>query len=329
MPETKGQRSVHEVLVLLLAVAFDLIGEPAASVHPVVWYGRLIRALESRAPRGQGAQLRYGVIMLLVAFPLVLVPVKLFQGLIGSIEKKAKDYGEARVGLFASAVFIGMALKPFFALRMLVEAGAQVRRSLEQGDLEEAREALRSLVSRDRSHLNPGLVAAAAIESLAENVSDSVVAPLWYYALFGLPGAALYRLANTFDSLIGYHGKYEYLGKAAARLDDLLNLLPARLSALLIVACAPLYGGSRKEAWRVWRRDAGKTESPNAGHPMSAAAGALGVRLEKVEHYILGEERRNITSAVIVQAERMTWWVGACAFLLALVVRIWRQAGRG
>lgn len=318
----------REVLELLLAAGFDLLGEPAASVHPVVWYGRLIRVLERRAPRGQNAQLKYGVIMLLLAFPLVLASVKLFQGMIESIEKRARKRGRARAGFLASVVLTGAALKPFFALRMLVEAGAQVRRPLEQGAQEEAREALRSLVSRDRSHLSPELVAAAAIESLAENVSDSVVAPLWYYAHFGLPGAALYRLANTFDSLVGYHGKYEYLGKAAARLDDLLNLIPARLSALLIIVCAPLYGGSSTEAWRMWRRDADKTESPNAGHPMAAAAGALGVRLEKVEHYVIGEEKRKITPAVIAQAERMTWWVGACAFLLSLAVRIWRRAER-
>jgi adenosylcobinamide-phosphate synthase len=138
------------------------------------------------------------------------------------------------------ALIEGTGRKPFFALRMLAEAGRSVRLALEHGDLLAARLALQSLVSRERSELTVELVGAAAIESLAENLSDSIVAPLLYYLLFGLPGAALYRLFNTFDSMIGYHGSYEYLGKAAARLDDVLNILPARITALLIIAFTPL-----------------------------------------------------------------------------------------
>ncbi|GHO46399.1 hypothetical protein KSX_45620 [Ktedonospora formicarum] len=203
-----------------------------------------------------------------------------------------------------------------------------MRRALEREDLEAAREALGSLVSRDRSQLSRELIVAAAIESLAENLSDSVVAPLCYYALFGLPGAALYRLANTFDSMIGYHGSYEHLGKAAARLDDTLNLLPSRLTALLIIACARLYDGDQRQAWAIWRSDASKTESPNAGQPMAAAAGALGLRLEKVGHYVLGVERRSLTPSAIKRAEQMVWWVGGCAFLCALVVRVLRRRVR-
>ena len=117
--------------------------------------------------------------------------------------------------------------------------------------------------------------------------------------------------------MIGYHGRYEYLGKAAARTDDMLNVLPSRLTALLIVLCAPLFGGDCRRAWFTWRRDAHKTESPNAGHPMAALAGALGVRLEKVEHYMLGDAIQPLQPAVIEQAERITLFIGACAFALA------------
>ncbi len=224
------------------------------------------------------------------------------------------------------ALIIGFALKPFFALRMLAHAGRMVRLPLECGDLLVARQALQSLVSRERSHLTADQAAAAAIESLTENLSDSVVAPLFYYTLSGLPGAALYRLYNTFDSMVGYHGQYEYLGKTAARLDDLLNFLPARLTALLIIGAAPLYGGDRRRAWHIWRRDARKTASPNAGHPMSAAAGALGVRLEKVDHYVLGDSTKRLEPADIKRAERMVWWVGGIAFMLAILCkRLWRM----
>src|SRR5207244_7333545 len=158
-------------------------------------------------------------------------------------------------GLVLYALIEGTGLKPCLALRMLAEAGRSVRLALEQGDLPAARHALQSLVSRERSELTAELAGAAAIESLAENLSDSIVAPLLYYTLFGLPGAAAYRLFNTFDSLVGYHGQYEYLGKAAARLDDILNVLPARLTALLIMALAPLFGGNQRNAWQIWQRD--------------------------------------------------------------------------
>jgi adenosylcobinamide-phosphate synthase len=208
---------------------------------------------------------------------------------------------------------------------MLAEAGRSVRLALERGDLTAARHALGNLVSRDRSELTAELAGAAAIESLAENLSDSIVAPLFYYTLFGLPGAAAYRLFNTCDSMLGYHGRYEYLGKAAARFDDALNLLPARLTALLIIVLAPLYGGNQWTAWRIWRRDSRRTASPNAGHPMAAAAGALGIQLEKVDHYILGDTEKAISPQSIQQAEQMVWWVGGCAIVLTAIFKTrWR-----
>nr|BBH85947.1 cobalamin biosynthesis protein CobD [Thermosporothrix sp. COM3] len=309
-------RWMIELAALLVAQGLDLLGEPPLSLHPVVWYGKLIRGLEKRAPGQPGAQLCYGVLMLVLAAPFALVPAWIVQRL----AKRVRHRGA--VGIVLYGLLIGAGLKPFFALRMLVDAGAEVRQALERDDIVAAREALRSLVSRDRSRLDAELAGAAAIESLAENLSDSVVAPLFYYACFGLPGAALYRLVNTFDSMIGYRGTYEYLGKAAARLDDLLNLVPSRLTASLIVLCAPLFGGDRRQAWRIWRRDARNTASPNAGHPMAAAAGALGVRLEKVGHYVLGEKQKELTPLHIQRAERMVWLVGGGGLLLAL---LWRQ----
>ncbi len=227
-------------------------------------------------------------------------------------------------GVILFALIEGIGLKPCFALRMLAGAGRSVRLALEQGDLPAARNALQSLVSRDCSGLTAELAGAAAIESLAENLSDSVVAPLLYYTLLGLPGAAAYRLFNTFDSMIGYHGQYEYLGKAAARLDDVLNVLPARLTALLIIALAPLFGGSQLKAWHIWRRDAYKTASPNAGHPMAAAAGALGLQLEKVGHYTLGDKDKVMTASGVRQAEQMVWSIGCVVvFLTALFKMLW------
>lgn len=310
-------------VALLLAFVFDLWGEPPANWHPVIWFGRLIHCLERGAPRGRLPQLLYGAAMPVIVAPLVCAPALLVHRL--AVHLRAACHN-ALCGDLLYALVEGGALKPFFALRMLAEAGRAVRLPLERHDLPAARQALQSLVSRDRSQLSAELAAAAAVESLAENLSDSVVAPLFYYALFGLPGAALYRLCNTFDSMIGYHGRYEYLGKAAARLDDLLNLLPSRLSALLIIGSAPLFGGDWRRAWHIWRRDARKTASPNAGQPMAAMAGALGIQLEKVGHYQLGDAERSPTPADIRKAELMVWRVSILALLLAMGIRIMGSA---
>lgn len=311
---------------LLVAYALDRLGEPPAHWHPVVWYGRLIAKLERAAPADRVPQLLYGAAMLLLAAPAALLPSLLVERVAERARIGAARRGYAPVGGLLYALTEGAALKPFFALHMLVDAGRAVREALEQDDLPAARQALQSLVSRDRSQLPAELVAAAAIESLAENLSDSIVAPLFCYTLAGLPGAALYRLCNTFDSMLGYHGRYEYLGKAAARLDDALNLLPARLTALLIIAGAPLFGGDRRHAWRIWRRDARKTASPNAGQPMAAAAGALGVQLEKVDHYVLGDNERAATAHDIRRAEQMVQRIGTFVILLAIVAKLFGRA---
>jgi adenosylcobinamide-phosphate synthase len=322
-PPRGGKRIVGEIdglplrpAAMLVALALDLIGEPPAAIHPVVLYGRLIRRLERRAPRDAQTQLRYGGVILLLALAAAAIPARTVERSAVAIREREARKGKTLLGSIAYVLIVGAALKPFFALRMLADAGTGVRHALDAGDLGGAREALGSLVSRERDHLSAELVAAAAVESLAENLSDSVVAPLMAYALFGLPGAACYRLVNTMDAMIGYHGRYEHLGKFAARFDDACNLIPARLTAALIVALAPLYGGGPRTAWRIWRRDAHKTASPNAGHPMAAAAGALGVSLEKVGHYRLGDAQHSCTATTIRQAERMVWRVGLAAVVM-------------
>ncbi len=308
-------------IAVCVAMGIDLLGEPPAVSHPVVWYGRLIHWLEQKAPQRSTSQLLYGAGMLVLAAPVAVVPALLVQTMTKGIYKYIRQRGLTVSALLIYSLMEGIALKPFFALHLLVTSGYEVRRALEQEDLAAARVALQALVSRDRSQLTSSLVAAAAIESLAENLSDSVVAPLFYYTLFGLPGVAAYRLFNTFDSMLGYHGRYEYLGKAAARLDDGLNIVPSRLTALLIIACAPRYGGKTLRAWHIWRRDARKTASPNAGHPMAACAGALGVQLEKVEYYKLGDDEREITSHDIQRAEQMVEWIGGISILLTALCK--------
>lgn len=283
------------ILTLLCAVALDLAtGEPPNRWHPVAWVGAVASRLERAAPqRGRGRRLLYGAWL---ATSLTAAGV-----VAGWFVERALASLPPPLALLAAAV----ALKPTFSIRGLAEAAMSTERWLERGHLDAARTSLRALVSRPVRALDEARTASAAIESVAENLVDSVVAPALYYLACGLPGAVAYRVVNTLDAMIGYRGAYEELGKAAARLDDLLNLIPARLAALLIVGAAALGVGDGRAAWRTMLADHRQTASPNAGWPMSAAAGALRVQLEKVDHYRLGTAFPSPSAADIRRAVRL------------------------
>jgi len=191
----------------------------------------------------------------------------------------------------AYVIIAGILLKFSFSLRGLRQAIDSVKKLLAGDNLEQARLSLKSLVSRDTARLNRRQVISAAIESAAENICDSFVAPLFYFFIFGVPGAIAYRVINTFDTMIGYHGQWEYLGKFAARFDDVVNFIPARLTAFIVVLSSVICRKNPSHSWRIMIRDHNKTESPNAGWTMSAVAGALEVQLEKAGHYKLGDNR--------------------------------------
>lgn len=266
---------------IFLALLLDLLfGDPPNRVHPVAWMGNAIALTKGLAPASARARLRYGAgVTLLGAFSAGLTA--------RVIDRKLPN---TPAGYVIQALLLKFAL----AWQGLARAAGQVETALEAGRLDEARRLVGwHLVSRDTAELTGGLVAAATIESVAENLSDSVVAPLCYYALGGLPAVWAYRFVNTADAMIGYRDAEHYeLGRAAALLDDFLNVVPARLTALLIAIAAGIQHKSAESASRAWRTASqfqGETDSPNAGWPMSAMAGALGVSLEKVRHYTLGD----------------------------------------
>jgi len=265
----------------MLAVALDLLlGDPPSRLHPVAWIGRLI-ALGRR----WAASVPTDILVLYGAFLIVVVTILAGMGALAA--QTAAGWLPWPFGVLAQAWL----LKCSFSLRGLVAAVWDVRDRLAAGDLEGARAAVgRHLVSRPVDGLDEGATASAAVESLAENLNDSWVAPLCFYLVGGVPGAWAYRAVNTADAMIGYRlGMLERLGGASARLDDLLNLVPSRLAALALVAGARLGGESGSRAREVWRREGRSTASPNAGQTMAAMAGALGVTLEKRGHYRLGD----------------------------------------
>ncbi len=287
------------LVALLVALAFDqLFGEPPARLHPVVWMGYLVKFWDRLAPKkNSNLQLLYGL------FTLFLSVGGLFW-LSSWFLDWLRGYSQV-----ATLILEAYLLKGSLSVRMLGEAGLKIRHLLKDGKLDEARFEMRSLVSRDTSKLNDQLIIAAAVESVAENTTDSFVSPLFFFALLGVPGALAYRLTNTFDSMIGYRGRYEYLGKAAARLDDILNFIPARFTACLLIISAGLYKADRRNAWRIARRDHRNTSSPNAGWTMAAMAGALHARLEKSGHYSLGDDERPLSINQINQAVAALYFV--------------------
>jgi len=287
----------------LLALLFDLLlGDPPNRFHPTAWMGSLIAFLMRFRPRGNRlAELAYGVFVLLVGVALsVLAGIAITQ-LINSLIPNYQ---------LLITLITALALKLTISLRGLDRAARDVQSALEADNLPEARRLLSwHLVSRDTSQLDESKVSAAAIESVAENASDGIIAPLFFFALGGLPAAFAYRFINTADSMLGYHDEErEWLGKVPARLDDLLNFIPARLAGLFIVLSAPFCGASLSQAWKIMWRDSSQTASPNAGIPMSAMAGALGVELEKINHYALGKGLRLPTSKDLSRARRLLYF---------------------
>jgi adenosylcobinamide-phosphate synthase len=284
--------------------------------HPVTWIGRLIAALDRLLNRDTAdAYRRRGA---------GIVAILLLLGIVGAIAFVVeRELLRLPFGLIGGAVVASTLI----AQRSLHQHVADVATALEQGGVIAGRAAVAKIVGRDVGALDAAGVARAAIESLAENFSDAVVAPVLWMAIAGLPGAALYKAINTADSMIGHRTpRHEAFGWAAAKLDDLVNLPASRLSALLLVAAAMLSkNAAAAAAWRAVLRDASRHRSPNAGYPEAAMAGALGLSLAGARVYggvtiddaTMGDGRRDATAADIRRALRLYRY--ADAILIALV----------
>lgn len=291
------------LFILLLALILDLaFGELPNVIHPVAWIGKVASYLKKRYKNlSPSVQFVYGAGMVLFTIALFTLPVYFLLFYLKSFN-------------LVIYVVVGAILFKFaFSWRELRQAALRVKRFLMDDKLNEARFELRALVSRDTRNLSKALLISASVESVAENTSDSFVAPIFYFLLFGVPGAVAYRVVNTLDAIIGYHGKYEYLGKFACWLDDVLNFIPARLTALLLVISAFLSRRDGRKSWQVTLREHHKTESLNAGWPMAAVAGALNVQLEKTGHHKLGKVNAHLVpetidaSLKLVQIAMLIW----------------------
>ena len=193
------------------------------------------------------------------------------------------------VSVIVSVIVGGILVKTTFAIRGMENHAKAVLDSLDANKLDSARDNLSMIVKRDTSKLDQNHVISGVLESISENTVDGITGPMFYYALFGLPGAFVYRVVNTADSMIGYKTDlFKNIGWFAAKCDTVLNFIPSRLTGFMMIIAAALLQNNWKESYKIMVRDGRKTESPNAGYPMAALAGALGTKFEKVDHYQLG-----------------------------------------
>ena len=301
------------IIIFLSAVIIDLIiGEYPSRIHPTVWIGKTISLAEKLAPKGRTLPFIYGL-FLTICIPGCWWSIT---NLVGTISQNTNSVLYVLIG--------AMLLKSTFSIKMLFQVARRMAKLVDSNSIDEVRTGLRALVSRDVAELSLEEATAATVESVSENLTDSIVAPMIAFALFGLPGAFAYRAINTLDSMIGYHGRYEYLGKASARFDDVVNWVPSRVTAILLVIGSTFLPGQKaSNAWRIMWRDHRATESPNAGWTMSAMAGALGISLIKVGFYRLGDASKPIQPQDIKRTlQSMVFVVSASVTLTSLLLLV-------
>ena len=267
------------MLTAILAFFIDtVIGDPNSRWHPVVLMGKLISGLERlfyRAEDSDGKKYAMGAMLVLIT---LLVTYEAAAAIMMLSYRIPWEWGSAVVG----ALLLAFMISP----KSLAKAGKGIYALLIRGDIEAARKKVGWIVGRDTEELTDAEIARATVETIAENTVDGIIAPLFFFVLGGVPLAVLYRAANTMDSMIGYkNDKYLYFGRAAAKLDDVLNYIPARITGVLFIFAACLLGFDYKNAYEMMLRDAAKHPSPNGGYAEATVAGALHIRLGGINSY--------------------------------------------
>lgn len=282
---------IESFFIIGLAILLDFkFGDPKNKYHPTSWIGTLIAKLTPIAKNEHPIIEKFGGICI-VTITSGLVVLLLFALNIG-ITLITIDY----VSLIVSVIVGGLLLKTTIAIHGMEKHAKSVLESLDEENLDMARNHLSMIVKRNTQNLDKNHVLSGVLESISENTVDGITGPLFYYALFGLSGAFVYRVINTADSMIGYKTDiFKNIGWFAATCDSVLNYIPSRLTGLVMIISAAILHNNWKESYKIMIRDGKKTESPNAGYPMAALAGALETKFEKIDHYKLGDGETVLT----------------------------------
>ncbi len=291
---------IYSILIFVLAVFIDMIlGEVPNKIHPVIYMGNLISKLKNYLPKTKISGLLIVLVTTLTFFIITLIILSF----------------SLYINIYLYLILASIIFSTTFSIKLLMDSVLEIKYDLEH-DINKARKSVSYLVSRDTSNLSEARITSAAIETLTENITDSVIAPLFYTAIFALlpygmliaiPIAMIYRASNTMDAMLGYQtDELREIGYVPAKLDDILNYIPARISGVLVVIASFIHKYDYKQSWDVMKKFARKTPSPNSGYTMAATAGALDITLVKEGVYELGYGKSELTGKKITDAINIT-----------------------
>jgi len=282
---------LESVLIIGFALFLDIIfGDPKNRYHPTAWIGNLIGKITTRMKNENSNLEKFGGVV------IVIIPVSISCILLFGLQFGIDSINIEFLSVIISIIIGMILLKTTIAIKGMEIHALAVLDSIKNDNIIQARQNLSMIVKRNTKNLDKNHILSGTLESLSENIVDGITGPLFYFSIFGLPGAFVYRIVNTVDSMVGYKTQMlKNLGWFGANCDNVLNYIPSRLTGLTMVLAALMLGYNWKNCYQIFKRDGKNTDSPNAGYPMAALAGALGTKLEKIEHYSLGIEQEEIT----------------------------------
>lgn len=311
---------LHElILIIILSISFDyFVGEPPNRIHPVVWIGKGIDIFTKQIKKKDFAKFK---IPEKVSGSILALSLTSILGVFAYVIIIQSVYAISTIAFIFISVFI---LKSTFSVKAMDRHIKDILNDIKKKDIEKARYDLSKIVSRKTNTLSEEKILSASIECIAESFVDGILSPLLYYGILNIPGALMFRIINTLDSMIGYKDKYyKHIGWMSAKMDTLMNWIPARVSIIFLVLSSLVLKQDWKNAVLIYKRDGMKTESLNSGIPMSIIVGALKIQLEKIGHYKLGDMNEQITiekCTIALKITKIATLIFITVFLFPIII---------